>query len=274
LRAFFARFELDEAAHARIAQRAHAAGIALISTPFDETAIDLLQRIGVDALKIASGDITHHRLIARAAGSGLPLILSTGMSEMAEVEAAVACARRGGATSLALLHCVSAYPVPDGFENLGAVRTLAARFEVPVGLSDHGRNRLAVPVAVALGAAVYERHLVLTAGDDAIDGAVSSTPGELTAAIVAAEQTRRLLGHGRRECLEVERPNRVASRRGFYAARPVPAGATLRAEDIVCLRPEHVLSATQWEAVAGARVRADLPAGAPITLAVLERNGD
>jgi sialic acid synthase SpsE len=244
--------------------------MAFISTPFDEDAVRLLVRVGADALKIASGDLTHHRLIACAAETGLPLILSTGMSTADEVEAALGCARAHGAEAIAILHCVSAYPVPEGSENLGAIRTLAASSGLTVGLSDHGQDDLAVPIAVALGASLYERHIVIEGDDNAIDGPVSSTGRRLRTAIEAAERARRMLGHGRRECLDVERANRVPSRRGLYAARPVSAGARLEARDIVCLRPEHDVPARRWTSVIGLRATGDIPAGAPLTPALLE----
>ena len=163
LREFFAAFELDEAAHHAIAARARAHGLALIATPLSEGAVDLLERVGVDAYKIASGDLTWTRLIDRCAHTGKPLILSTGMATIAEVAHGLAHAQLGGAASVALLHCVSAYPVPHGSENLRAIATLAEAFSMPVGLSDHGADTSAVPIAVALGASLYERHLVLTA---------------------------------------------------------------------------------------------------------------
>lgn len=270
LQDFFKGFELDEDAHAAVARRAHAAGRAFISTPFDEPAVDLLVRVGADALKIASGDLTHLRLIACAARTGLPLILSTGMSELEEVRAAVRCARDHGAASIALLHCVSAYPVPPGSENLGAIRTLAAEFDVPVGLSDHGRDDLAVPIAVALGATVYERHFVLKGDRTAIDAPVSSNADELRTVITTAERARRILGHGRRECLPAEKVNRRSSRRGIYAARPIAAGSVLTEADLVCLRPEHDIAARAWSQVVGTRVRQPIPAGAPLAPDILE----
>ena len=127
LRDVFARYELDEAAHRAVAARAREHGLAWLSSPFDEAAVDMLVGLDCDALKIASGDITHHRLIARAAATGKPLVISTGLSSLDEVAAAVTCAREGGARSLALLHCVSAYPTPDDQQNLGAIRDAGDR---------------------------------------------------------------------------------------------------------------------------------------------------
>jgi sialic acid synthase SpsE len=174
LRDFFRQFELDEAAHRRIAGHARAAGLAVMSTPFDEGAVDLLERIGVDAYKVASGDLTHVGLIRRIAVTGKPMVLSSGMSTLAEVLAAVDEARHAGASEIGVLHCVSSYPVPVGSENLAAIRTLAHALELPVGLSDHGATGESIVVAVAMGASIYERHLIAETGSDAIDAAVSS----------------------------------------------------------------------------------------------------
>jgi sialic acid synthase SpsE len=258
---FFEQFELDEAAHRAVAGRARARGLAIMSTPFDLDAVDMLDRVGIDAYKIASGDITFHQLIARAAATGKPLVISTGMSDLADVAAAVTCAREAGARDLALLHCVSAYPVPEGSENLRAIATLAAAFDVPVGLSDHTTAPEAAVVATALGATLYERHLVADAADEAIDRAVSSTPEELAATIRSAERARRGLGDGVKSCLDAEVGNRTASRRGLYAARPLAAGEVLRAADMVALRPATEVDPRDWRDLVGRRVLNSIAAG-------------
>jgi sialic acid synthase SpsE len=196
------------------------------------------------------------------------------MSELAEVEAAVATARRHGAGALGLLHCVSAYPVPVGSENLGAIKTLAERFDVPVGLSDHGVDPAAVPLAVALGASLYERHIMLEGDADAIDAAVSSTSADLSRAVSAAEHAQALIGHGRRECLPAEAPNRGPSRRGLYAARTLRAGARVHPDDVVCLRPVAAIGADEWERVVGCRLTRDVPAGAALVPGHLDLGGE
>lgn len=264
LRDFFRRFELDEAAHLAVAERAHALGLAMMSTPFSEDAVDLLQRIGCDALKIASGDLTHVHLVERAARTGLPLVMSTGLARLDEIADALAWARRAGARAIALLHCVSAYPVPGGSENLGAITELAAAFRVPVGLSDHGTQPLSAPIAVALGASVYERHFILgRGGSDEVDGPLSATPEELRALVDQAAAASAALGSGRKVCLPAERPNLEASRRGLYAARRLSAGDVVDESAVVALRPAIGLDARHWHDLVGTRVMRDLPEGAP-----------
>jgi sialic acid synthase SpsE len=261
LAGFFEQFELDEAAHRAVAARARARGLAVMSTPFDLDAVDLLERVGVDAYKIASGDITFHQLIARAAATGKPLVISTGMSDLSEVASAVTCAREAGAREIALLHCVSAYPVPEGSENLRAIATLASTFDVPVGLSDHTTMLEAAIVATALGASIYERHLVADAEDDAIDRAVSSTPEELRAIIEGSERARRSLGDGVKICLDAEAGNRTASRRGLYAVRTLAPGQVLRVADMVALRPAGAADPRDWRKLTGRRVVKPIAAG-------------
>jgi sialic acid synthase SpsE len=265
LREFFTRFELDEEAHRAIAQRARDRGLAVMATPLSLSSVALLTRVGVDAFKVASGDLTYHGLIDACARTGRPLVLSTGMAGPSEIAHAVWHASRADCRGLALLHCVSAYPVPHGSENLRAIATLAEAFHLPVGLSDHASSIAAVPIAVALGACLYERHLVLDDDDDAIDRAVSSTPAELAAIVRIGAEAAMALGHGRKECLPAEEPNRVPSRRGLIAARRLPAGHVLTAPDIAALRPAVGLSPACEADLLGVRLTREMEAGAPFT---------
>jgi len=268
---FFGQFELDEAAHHAVAARARSHGLAVMSTPFDLDAVDLLERVGVDAYKIASGDVTYHQLIARAAATGRPLVISTGMSDMHDIAGALACARSHGAADVALLHCVSAYPVPAGAENLRAIATLAAAFGVPVGLSDHSTYPDAAVVATALGASLYERHLVVGPNSDSVDAAVSSTPAELAAIVAASERARAALGSGVKSCAAAEQGNREGSRRGLYAVRALKAGETIEESDLVALRPSTGIDARQWRQLVGRQVDTDLAAGAAFDRAMLRQ---
>jgi sialic acid synthase SpsE len=263
MRDFFAAFELNEEAHHAIAARVRRHGLTLMATPFCESAVDLLERVGVDAYKIASGDLTWDRLIRRCAQTGKPLVMSTGMSSLSEAGRATACARLGGAAAVALLHCVSAYPVPHGSENLRAIATLADAFRLPVGLSDHSDDAFSVPLAVAMGASLYERHLVLSADDGSIDAAVSSTPAELADLIRTAARARLALGAGEKVCLPAEAINQRASRRGLYAVRPLSAGEIVGAADVVALRPAIGLDVNRVGQLVGSRLERDLEEGMP-----------
>jgi sialic acid synthase SpsE len=244
--------------------------VAWLSSPFDEAAVDMLVRLDCDALKIASGDITHHRLIARAAATGKPLIISTGLSTLEEVAAAVTCAREGGARALALLHCVSAYPTPPQQQNLGAIRTLATVFGLPVGLSDHTADASGVAVAVTLGACLYERHVKASETDEVIDAAVSSSPAALARIVAVAAEARAMLGDGRRRAQEAERPNHAGSRRGLYAGRAIAVGEMITSADLVALRPERGVPADCWRGLAGTIARRAIGAFEPFELSDLE----
>ncbi len=261
---FFAAFELNEAAHQAVAARARQHGLAFISTPFSLDAVDMLQRVGVDAFKIASGDLTWDALIHRAARCGKPLIISTGMASLAEVSHAMATARLAGATQIALLHCVSAYPVPHGQENLRVIDTLGRAFDAPVGLSDHGDDTFAAPIAVAYGASIYERHFMLESDTEAIDRPVSSTPREFAQMIRAAARATEMLGDGDKRCADAEAANVVPSRRGLYASMPLTRGTVLEASMLTALRPGDGVPANALPQFVGTRLRCDLPAGGPL----------
>jgi N,N'-diacetyllegionaminate synthase len=270
---FFRTFELDFDAHVAIADRAHALGLAFMATPFSLEAVDLLERAGVDAYKIASGDVTFHALVERCARTGKPLVLSTGLASLSEVAAAVGAARRAGVRGMALLHCVSAYPVPAGAENLAAIATLASAFDMPAGLSDHAPSTSSVPVAVALGASIYERHFVLDRGDDCIDAAVSSDAADLAAVVTAAADTLAVLGDGVKRCQPAEAPNLVPSRRALHATRALRAGHIVAAGDIAVVRPATGLAPDACSQLIGVRLQRDVAAGAPFVASDLVQNG-
>jgi sialic acid synthase SpsE len=261
LRAFFARFELDWNAHEAVVARAHARGLLAMTTPFAVEAVPVLDAMGFDAFKIASGDLTFLGLIAAVAATGRPLVMSTGMSDLGEVHQAVRVARSAGARQLALLHCVSAYPTPVSDENLRAVATLGRAFPMPVGLSDHGRGLPSAITAVALGASIYERHFVLAGDADALDRAVSSEPDEFAAIVAAMAETQRALGDGVKACRTAERPNVRPSRRGLYATRTLNPGDVISAEDIAVLRPAGATDPADLPALLGTTVRRTIVSG-------------
>jgi len=261
LRAFFRTFELDWDGHRAVASRARRLGLAVMTTPFFEEAVPVLQSLGFDAFKIASGDLTYDSLIAAAARTGASLVMSTGMAALDEVRHALDVARTAGAGGIGILHCVSAYPTPVHDENLRAIPTLAAACGVPVGLSDHGRGLASAVAAVALGADIYERHFVLGDDQEAIDRPVSSTPEEFAAIVEAMRQTRAALGDGVKACRPSEQPNREPSRRGLYAARPLAAGHSVRAGDFVALRPASALDPRWSRELVGLRLRRSLAEG-------------
>lgn len=267
LQDFFRTFELDVEAHRAVIARARAHRLAVMSTPFSEPAVAMLDDLGIDAFKVASGDVTYEGLIAAAARTGRPLILSTGMSELGDVYRALEVAWDAGARHVAVLHCVSAYPTPADAENLRAIVTLREMTGVPVGLSDHGSGLVSAVAATALGACIYERHFVLEDDLEAIDRAVSSTPTELRAIVTALGHTRAALGDGVKQCLAAEQPNQRGSRRGLYATRRLSAGERLTAADIAVLRPASAFEPGQIADLVGQTLTRSVGAGEAFVLA-------
>jgi sialic acid synthase SpsE len=262
LREFFSAFELDAQAHRAVVDRARQHGLAVLSTPFAEDVVPMLAALDIDAFKIASGDLTYDGLIAAVARTGKPVVISTGMATLEEAARAVRVARCAGAAQVAVLHCVSAYPTPAGSENLSAIDTLARALGVPVGLSDHSSGGVISAVAaVALGACIYERHLMLDDGVDAIDAAVSSTPADLQTIVTAMEAARVALGDGRKRCQAAEAPNVVPSRRGLYTRRPMRAGERITEADVIALRPATTVSPSALSRLVGSVLDRDLAAG-------------
>lgn len=266
LRELFRGFELDLAAHRAIVERARRHGLAVMTTPLAEELVPALAEIGFDAYKIASGDITCFSLIEAVAATDRPVLISSGMSDLGDVEAALGAALGAGARDLAVLHCVSAYPVPPGSENLRAIATLAGACDHPVGLSDHGSGLASAVAAVALGACIYERHLMLPGDAGAIDAAVSSTPDELRAIVIAMEQARTALGSGVKVCQPAEAANVPASRRGLYARRALCAGDRVLREDVIALRPLTPVEPRRLGALVGTVLRRDIAAGEPFDI--------
>jgi len=267
---FFASFELDFHAHRRVAERARRAGLAVMTTPFAEDVVPALEDIGFDAYKVASGDVTYLSLIATLARTRKPLVISSGMSSLTDVAAAIGAAQAARNHDLATLHCVSAYPTPATSENLRAIRTLADAFRIPVGLSDHGSGLTSAVAAVALGASIYERHLVLPGDEEAIDAAVSSTPDELREIVREMEHVRHALGTGVKECQPTEAPNVIPSRRGLYATRPLRAGERVSRADVAVLRPATALAPFEVESLVGMTLTRDVAAGEPFEAADLQ----
>ncbi|MGH9373343.1 MAG: N-acetylneuraminate synthase family protein [Vicinamibacterales bacterium] len=265
LREFFAQFELSLDAHRTVAAHARARGLAVMTTPFAEDVLPALEEIELDAYKIASGDLTYDGLIAAAAATTRPLIVSTGMGTLPEIGHALQVAKEAGSCETAVLHCVSAYPAPPEAQNLKAIETLVDAFGLPTGLSDHGSGLASAVVAVTLGACIYERHLVLDGDDDAIDRAVSSTPAELRAIVTAMAHARLAIGSGVKVCQPAEAVNVTASRRGLYATRALQAGERVTESDVIVLRPANALAPSQSGDLVGSILQRDIAAGEPFS---------
>ncbi|MFH1033296.1 MAG: N-acetylneuraminate synthase [Pseudomonadota bacterium] len=263
------RLELSPAAHRAILARCRELGIMFLSTGFDAQSVDLLEDLGLPAFKVPSGEITNLPLLAHIAGKHKPVILSTGMSSLAEVRRAVEILRQGGAAGIALLHCVSNYPAQPEDVNLKAMNTMARELGLPVGYSDHTLG-IEVPLAaVALGACIIEKHFTLDRSRPGPDHAASAEPEELAALARGIRVVEAALGHGRKEPAASEEGTRQVARRSLVAAQHIPAGALITPEMLALKRPGTGLASERLGRVLGRRARAAIAAGTLISLEML-----
>ena len=261
--------ELPQEEYGRLMERCRVRGILFLSTPFDEASADFLERLDVCAFKIPSGEITNLPFLAHVAAKRKPMIISTGMADLGEVEAAVRAVRAAGNDRIALLHCVSNYPAVAASINLRAMATLASAFGVPVGYSDHTEGSAVALAAVALGACVLEKHFTLDRRQPGPDHAASVEPGELAALIHGVRQVEASLGDGRKLPSTGERATALAARRSLVAVRDIPSGSVLTDASIALRRPGTGLPPAMQPYVIGRTARRAIPEGTPITLEML-----
>jgi N,N'-diacetyllegionaminate synthase len=255
------RLELTHAAHEELSRHASERGIIFCSTPFDIASVDLLEALDVPFFKVASGELTHVPLLRRIARTGRPVVVSTGMSELQEVESALGTLRAAGARDIALLHCLSEYPAPSAEANLRAMATMRERFGTPVGYSDHTLGVEVAVASVALGASILEKHLTLDRSMPGPDHRASLEPGEFSELVRQVRSVESALGDGVKRPGKSEMANRAIARRGVFAAVAIPKGTVLTADMLACKRPDDGIPASQFDSVVGRRVRLDLRAG-------------
>ncbi len=254
-----------------VAEHAARTGIIFLSTPFDEAAADLLQRLDVVAYKVGSGDLTNLPFLASLARRGRPMIVSTGMADDAEVAAAVQAIRDGGCCELALLHCVSSYPTPADQANLRAMDTLRAAYpDVAVGYSDHCEGLDVSLAAVARGAEILERHLTLDRSLPGPDHAISLEPGQLAELVQRVRDVRGYLGDGVKAPQPSERDVMAVARRSVVAARDLRAGERLELSALAVKRPAGGMAPAAMPLLVGRRVTRDVSADAQIAEGDLE----
>jgi sialic acid synthase SpsE len=266
-----ARLELSPADHEMLYAYCGEAGIEFMSTPFDPESARFLKRLGVRRLKISSGDVTNLPMLEVVGALGLPVVLSTGMADMAEVEAAVTVLRAAGVADLALLQCVSNYPADPGLTNLRVMDTFARAFGTPVGLSDHSTGLTVAIAAVARGAAYIEKHFTLDRSLPGPDHQASLLPDELRALVTAIRDVEVALGDGVKRPAPSELPVRDVARKSLIATRDLPAGAVLTREDLDVLRPGTGLSPAALPTVVGRRTARAIPHHTPITEEMLSQ---
>jgi N,N'-diacetyllegionaminate synthase len=266
--ALFRRAVLSRDAMARLKERARALGVVLFSTPGDPTALRLLVDLDVPAVKISSGLLTNLPLIELAAATGKPLILSTGMARLEEVEEAVATAVRAGCREYALLQCTSLYPAGEGALNLRAMEQLARIGACPIGYSDHHGGFMAAVAAVARGASLIEKHFTLDAGLPGADHAISLEPSDFAAMVKAIRSVEAMLGSPEKKPVAEELALRDGRHRRLVAARAIDAGEVIRADDLYLMRLPaggNAIAARRLHDVVGRRAKRPIPKLAGLT---------
>ena len=249
--------------HEPIFKKAKELGLVCFSSPFDETAVDFLEALDVPAYKIASFENNHLPLIRKAASTGKPLIISTGMASIAELHEAVSTAREAGCKDLILLKCTSTYPAIPENSNLYTIPHMRDLFECEIGLSDHTMG-VGVPVAaVALGAVVIEKHFTLSRDEGGVDSAFSLEPAEMTSLVIETERAWQSLGKIKYGPTLAEEKS-VIFRRSLYISENVKAGDILTSANVRCVRPGEGLAPKFLDQILGLKVKVDAIKGTPL----------
>ncbi len=250
-RSMLERLELSPADFAALQQYCGDRGIGFLSSPFDEESLDDLLALGLESIKLGSGELTNLPLLARLGAARVRVLLSTGMSDLGEVETAVQTLQSAGCRELVLLHCVTQYPAPVGESNLRAIHTLRHAFGLPVGYSDHTPGIEVTVAAAALGAVVLEKHLTLDRADSGPDHAASCAPDEFAALVKAVRNVEAALGDGVKRPAPCELPNQVVARKSLVTVRDLPAGMVVSADDLTIKRPGDGIPPADLENVVG-----------------------
>jgi sialic acid synthase SpsE len=263
--AMFEKLEMPAEWLPRLRDRAESLDLVFLSTPFDEASADLLDGLGLTAFKIASYELVHLPLLRHVARIGKPILLSTGMATLEEIEEAVGVIAAEGNDRVALLHCPIGYPVPPDEVNLAVIDTLRARFAVPIGFSDHTLGS-AIPVAaVARGASIVEKHFTLDTAQAGPDHGFAADPATLAAMIDGIRTVNRAIGSGEKRLQPSEELHYQRGRRSLFAATDIPAGTLIRPEMIAVLRPGVGLPPRDFDAIVGRVARRPLVAFQPIS---------
>jgi N-acetylneuraminate synthase len=247
----------------KLAAEAARAGLDLFSSPFDSTAVDFLEKLGVPAYKIASFELVDLPLIRYVAARGKPVILSTGMANEKEIDEAVQVCRAQG-VPFALLRCNSGYPAPPEEMDLRTIPDMAARWKAPIGLSDHSLGKTAAITAVALGACIVEKHLTMSRHEPGPDSSFSLEPSEFEGMVKAVREAERALGRVRYGPSDHEIPS-TAFRRSLFVVRNISAGESFTTENVRSIRPANGMPPKYLEEVLGRKAARDIERGTPLT---------
>ncbi|PTD95501.1 pseudaminic acid synthase [Pseudothauera lacus] len=251
--------------HKPLFEHARKLGITIFSSPFDTTAVDLLEDLDAPAYKIASFEAVDLPLIRYVASTGKPMIISTGMADAEEIQEAIDAARSGGCQELAILHCVSGYPAPAEDYNLRTIPDMIERFGLVTGLSDHTIDNTTAIASVALGAAIIEKHFTLDRKGGGPDDSFSIEPEELRCLCQGCRTAHAALGVVGYQRKESEKDN-VKFRRSLYAVKDIKAGDVFSMDNVRSIRPGYGLAPRFLPEILGKRASCDLVAGTPLSL--------
>jgi N-acetylneuraminate synthase len=257
--------------HERLFEEAHRLGLEIFSTPFDPTAIALLESLGAPAYKVASFELIDDDLLRRVAATGKPVILSTGMASLEEITHAIEVLRGAGCRDLVVLKCTSSYPAPDDAMNLATLPALAELTRCPVGLSDHSAGWVAPVVAATLGAVLIEKHITLDRASGGVDAHFSLEPAEFEAMAVAVARARSMTGRPAFGPGLAEAAN-ITFRRSLYVVADVREGELLSERNVRSIRPGFGLSPRYADAIWGKRARRGATKGTPVTWDLVGRD--
>lgn len=257
--------------HAALFERAKAHGVTLFSSPFDNTAVDLLEALNCPVYKIASYEITDIGLIKRVTATGKPIIISTGLATLDEIEEAVEAVHDAGGKELIVLHCISGYPTPIEDCNLNTISDLQQRFSFPIGLSDHTIDQTASVTSVALGARLIEKHFTLDKNNGSVDAAFSLNPDEFKELVYQADRAYKALGKVDYSIKASEADGRKF-RRSLYVVKNIKKGELLSAENIRSIRPGLGMHPRYLPQVIGAKALRDLNYGSPLQAEDISRD--
>ena len=255
--------------HQRLFAKAKELGITIFSSPFDFSAVDLLEELDAPAYKIASFEVIDLPLIKRVAQTGKPMIISTGMANKAEIQDAITTARENGCEELVVLHCVSGYPAPAEQYNLRTISDITARFDVLSGLSDHTIDNATAVVSVAFGACVIEKHVTLDRNGGGADDSFSLEPTELGQLCRDTHTAWQAMGKVNYERTPAEQGN-VQFRRSLYVVKDIAAGELLTAENVRSIRPGFGLAPKHYDAVLGKVAKGIIYRGAALSFDLIE----
>lgn len=250
--------------HAEIFEHAKNANITIFSSPFDETAVDLLESLNAPAYKIASFELTDLPLIKYVAKTKKPLLMSTGMASEDEINEAVTVAREAGCSEILLFHCISSYPAPIEQANLYQMLNLKKKFNVSIGLSDHTIGNTAAITATALGASAIEKHFTLNRKEKGPDSEFSIEPSELQELILHVNEAWQSLGEATFNRPVAEKDNTLL-RRSLYFVNSLKSGQIITNDDIRRIRPGNGLAPKRYDEIIGKRVARDICRGDPVT---------